>query len=124
MIRRPPRSTPLYSSAASDVYKRQVCVIYCGCPFCNNNEFVVVSAEDHPICEVCLSYDCGNSVSWFAPVFFDVNTCFCLYHKFLCHVFAPLQSLYISLRLAMRMANKNATKKYAAITIMLNRISG
>ena len=23
MIRRPPRSTPLYSSAASDVYKRQ-----------------------------------------------------------------------------------------------------
>src|SRR5665647_1670256 len=26
MLRRPPRSTPLYSSAASDVYKRQVCV--------------------------------------------------------------------------------------------------
>src|SRR5660397_57351 len=25
MIRRPPRSTPLYSSAASDVYKRQTC---------------------------------------------------------------------------------------------------
>src|SRR5665647_1492507 len=25
MIRRPPRSTPLYSSAASDVYKRQPC---------------------------------------------------------------------------------------------------
>src|SRR5660397_49986 len=25
MIRRPPRSTPLYSSAASDVYKRQEC---------------------------------------------------------------------------------------------------
>ena len=25
MIRRPPRSTPLYSSAASDVYKRQIC---------------------------------------------------------------------------------------------------
>ena len=24
MIRRPPRSTPLYSSAASDVYKRQI----------------------------------------------------------------------------------------------------
>ena len=30
MIRRPPRSTPLYSSAASDVYKRQVClVLFC-----------------------------------------------------------------------------------------------
>ena len=27
MIRRPPRSTPLYSSAASDVYKRQVCTV-------------------------------------------------------------------------------------------------
>ena len=27
MIRRPPRSTPLYSSAASDVYKRQALVI-------------------------------------------------------------------------------------------------
>ena len=26
MIRRPPRSTPLYSSAASDVYKRQVLI--------------------------------------------------------------------------------------------------
>src|SRR5660398_282051 len=26
MIRRPPRSTPLYSSAASDVYKRQLTV--------------------------------------------------------------------------------------------------
>ena len=28
MIRRPPRSTPLYSSAASDVYKRQPSGIY------------------------------------------------------------------------------------------------
>src|SRR5674476_1651137 len=27
MIRRPPRSTPLYSSAASDVYKRQLYVL-------------------------------------------------------------------------------------------------
>ena len=27
MIRRPPRSTPLYSSAASDVYKRQACML-------------------------------------------------------------------------------------------------
>ena len=29
MIRRPPRSTHLLSSAASDVYKRQVCVCVC-----------------------------------------------------------------------------------------------
>src|SRR5674476_1531347 len=28
MIRRPPRSTPLYSSAASDVYKRQVLSLF------------------------------------------------------------------------------------------------
>ena len=28
MIRRPPRSTPLYSSAASDVYKRQEKIVY------------------------------------------------------------------------------------------------
>src|SRR5660398_8341 len=27
MIRRPPRSTPLYSSAASDVYKRQILLV-------------------------------------------------------------------------------------------------
>src|SRR3546814_12606419 len=30
MIRRPPRSTPLYSSAASDVYKRQLPVLSAG----------------------------------------------------------------------------------------------
>eukprot|EP00826_Nyctotherus_ovalis_P038468 TRINITY_DN3604_c0_g1_i13.p3 TRINITY_DN3604_c0_g1~~TRINITY_DN3604_c0_g1_i13.p3 ORF type:complete len:122 (+),score=42.36 TRINITY_DN3604_c0_g1_i13:29-367(+) len=28
MIRRPPRSTPLYSSAASDVYKRQAVMLH------------------------------------------------------------------------------------------------
>src|SRR5660397_284803 len=38
MIRRPPRSTPLYSSAASDVYKRQspdhsILVLPCGLAF-------------------------------------------------------------------------------------------
>src|SRR5665647_2751439 len=32
MIRRPPRSTPLYSSAASDVYKRQVLYGMSGLP--------------------------------------------------------------------------------------------
>src|SRR5665647_2299501 len=32
MIRRPPRSTPLYSSAASDVYKRQVRLTLTGQP--------------------------------------------------------------------------------------------
>src|SRR5660398_325196 len=30
MIRRPPRSTPLYSSAASDVYKRQGLILLSG----------------------------------------------------------------------------------------------
>ena len=35
MIRRPPRSTPLYSSAASDVYKRQAYNILLGRPTLN-----------------------------------------------------------------------------------------
>src|SRR5660398_296312 len=41
MIRRPPRSTPLYSSAASDVYKRQQWPYYtrsCGLP-CSRHEW-------------------------------------------------------------------------------------
>ena len=33
MIRRPPRSTPLYSSAASDVYKRQASYIEQNLPY-------------------------------------------------------------------------------------------
>src|SRR5665647_504364 len=33
MIRRPPRSTPLYSSAASDVYKRQLLWLLRATPF-------------------------------------------------------------------------------------------
>ena len=37
MIRRPPRSTPLYSSAASDVYKRQSELI----PIVRNNDLFV-----------------------------------------------------------------------------------
>ena len=41
MIRRPPRSTPLYSSAASDVYKRQV-ERRCACVFCINNLFAYI----------------------------------------------------------------------------------
>src|SRR5660398_289318 len=39
MIRRPPRSTPLYSSAASDVYKRQVVVIVHFVPASGGNCF-------------------------------------------------------------------------------------
>src|SRR5660397_155060 len=46
MIRRPPRSTPLYSSAASDVYKRQMS--YCSVKsrdmieYCFNNPSSVI----------------------------------------------------------------------------------
>src|SRR5665647_2418049 len=36
MIRRPPRSTPLYSSAASDVYKRQPHISDSDCGKCHN----------------------------------------------------------------------------------------
>ena len=38
MIRRPPRSTPLYSSAASDVYKRQSY---------HNKDAIVAAAADN-----------------------------------------------------------------------------
>ena len=38
MIRRPPRSTPLYSSAASDVYKRQLDYLVVG-PWKDPNGF-------------------------------------------------------------------------------------
>src|SRR5665647_491198 len=43
MIRRPPRSTPLYSSAASDVYKRQVHVCGDRKQFCG--ELILLTAE-------------------------------------------------------------------------------
>eukprot|EP00826_Nyctotherus_ovalis_P046667 TRINITY_DN5305_c0_g4_i2.p2 TRINITY_DN5305_c0_g4~~TRINITY_DN5305_c0_g4_i2.p2 ORF type:complete len:130 (+),score=21.10 TRINITY_DN5305_c0_g4_i2:23-391(+) len=44
MIRRPPRSTPLYSSAASDVYKRQVYefVDFDKIPNCQGLNFIVM----------------------------------------------------------------------------------
>src|SRR5665647_3459265 len=44
MIRRPPRSTPLYSSAASDVYKRQVpCSVRRPCRCCMTTLIVPLS---------------------------------------------------------------------------------
>src|SRR5660398_228114 len=42
MIRRPPRSTPLYSSAASDVYKRQV----------KAGEEVVITDRGRPVARI------------------------------------------------------------------------
>src|SRR5450759_2689187 len=55
MVRRPPRSTPLYSSAASDVYKRQ---LYIDVGFRPRNEFnpAVTNRPDncfHHIAEAC-----------------------------------------------------------------------
>ena len=44
MIRRPPRSTLLSSSAASDVYKRQVCLCTCVTRMCNGVGNVCVRA--------------------------------------------------------------------------------
>ena len=49
MIRRPPRSTPLYSSAASDVYKRQVNVLGLtfkeNCPDLRNTKVINIIKE-------------------------------------------------------------------------------
>src|SRR5660397_269089 len=65
MIRRPPRSTPLYSSAASDVYKRQVKdrrllstgyngvpsgVTHCEVVGCLRERLKVPSGERHELC--------------------------------------------------------------------------
>src|SRR5450759_1100042 len=51
MIRRPPRSTPLYSSAASDVYKRQVV---------NERRF---SARTYRLREVATAFQVGGHLS-------------------------------------------------------------
>src|SRR5660398_136062 len=50
MIRRPPRSTPLYSSAASDVYKRQVQRAVVGGPGAGDVERLEVGGvlDEHP----------------------------------------------------------------------------
>src|SRR5665647_366455 len=55
MIRRPPRSTPLYSSAASDVYKRQLRNTLTGCYILDvserENEFILAllnEVEEEP----------------------------------------------------------------------------
>ena len=48
MIRRPPRSTPLYSSAASDVYKRQGCLLSYR-PVQIPNHELLVRRTCHPI---------------------------------------------------------------------------
>ena len=48
MIRRPPRSTPLYSSAASDVYKRQVLGVFG--PLCRR-----ITKPDFHLCSTCTS---------------------------------------------------------------------
>ena len=49
MIRRPPRSTPLYSSAASDVYKRQFVKRFALC----YRTFVCRSCPVLSVCPVC-----------------------------------------------------------------------
>eukprot|EP00826_Nyctotherus_ovalis_P047789 TRINITY_DN5547_c0_g1_i6.p1 TRINITY_DN5547_c0_g1~~TRINITY_DN5547_c0_g1_i6.p1 ORF type:complete len:131 (-),score=5.21 TRINITY_DN5547_c0_g1_i6:562-930(-) len=48
MIRRPPRSTPLYSSAASDVYKRQANT---QCLLKQRNALVVEAYSVEPSCQ-------------------------------------------------------------------------
>ena len=50
MIRRPPRSTPLYSSAASDVYKRQLFVGRL-VVFCARTELAALYQSEYVICD-------------------------------------------------------------------------
>src|SRR5674476_1698977 len=50
MIRRPPRSTPLYSSAASDVYKRQ--------------RILITNREQWPVAEVVAAYRSQSDVEF------------------------------------------------------------
>src|SRR5674476_630271 len=54
MIRRPPRSTPLYSSAASDVYKRQRIRSTTRRAFCGETRMYLASAlaSIKPLCVV------------------------------------------------------------------------
>ena len=52
MIRRPPRSTPLYSSAASDVYKRQHVML--GITTCHNDHTILQRAEHATLPETVL----------------------------------------------------------------------
>ena len=67
MIRRPPRSTPLYSSAASDVYKRQIsCCAACLCPHSeewNTRKFHSVHRE-HQMWRACCEPTQARS-AWF-----------------------------------------------------------
>src|SRR5660397_5825 len=77
MIRRPSRSTPLYSSAASDVYKRQpykYCLIRFCCPFAkviksaDNDAFCLLFCDPSGIC----AFNAGDSICfWLFDPFFD-----------------------------------------------------
>src|SRR5660397_288935 len=76
MIRRPPRSTPLYSSAASDVYKRQ---------FQNLGEFENVIREKLITSPVIHCDETGMKVEgkrhWLHVVSNDKYTCYLAHQK-------------------------------------------
>ena len=82
MIRRPPRSTPLYSSAASDVYKRQLidCVIGNSCT--NDSATASIKIHDAFSCAAegydtsqCLNKeDLCPASDWLVPIVLGVYT--------------------------------------------------
>src|SRR5660397_298640 len=75
MIRRPPRSTPLYSSAASDVYKRQLqflaagSVVGCSCHvvFASSVQCISIYPIGYPVEDVT-AWVGRRQVGWGCPV--------------------------------------------------------
>src|SRR5450756_106359 len=64
MIRRPPRSTQSRSSAASDVYKRQVLAL---CPCCQVQLRVAAKKKNIPVEVVDLAHLAGNALGYDFP---------------------------------------------------------
>src|SRR5660397_98650 len=77
MIRRPPRSTPLYSSAASDVYKRQPFRVVTGhgavvMPFFRKVRFLTLAMCEAEVGETCVTHQ-GISLNVRAVIAFKVG---------------------------------------------------
>ena len=61
MIRRPPRSTPLYSSAASDVYKRQALTFFMAYSSFNGYLLLYITSLTHALLFLAQTKSCKSS---------------------------------------------------------------